>query len=364
MARGDENATVATADGPAIFSRRAIVRLYVGVGALALALTVIDVTGVFGWTVSSTALGLLGLIAVLPLADQIRKLKFGAFEAELAGRVENVETLVTDISDRVNTPDEPDRGEVADVVRMIARSESGSASTASAVLERVVWVDDEPAGNRLEIAELQKRFDVVPATTTGDGLRELTKSPETTIVITDAVRHEDGRVNLQAGRELIAEIRERYPYVPVYVYCGPGSIGQQGEELEVGARLVTSSWTTLARQLRTDARAAFEAATAEALRAKTGEVEAQTDGGIDFLAAVNGRRIAVEAKDWRRPPTASALEATIETLRRWLDDGVAEQALLVTPRRVLLPKQIDRLPPGVTVVTVGEIGSALGNSGG
>jgi hypothetical protein len=339
-----------------IFSRKHVVKFYLALATLAVLLTVVDVTGVFGWEVSSTALGFLALLAVLPFADQIRKLKFGSFEAELAARVENMETLVTDLSDHVNNPEEPDVRREPGPARLLAQS---ADATRSAVLERIVWVDDRPAGNRLEMAELQKRFDVVLATNTSDGLRELAKSPETTMVITDAVRVEDGRDHVHAGRDLIAMIAERFPYVPIYVYCGPGSIVHQGEELERGTRLVTSSWTTLATQVRADARAAFEATVAEALREVAADLAAQTAGGVDFVAIVGGTRVAVEAKDWRRTPTASAFDTTVERLQHCLDGGMADRALLVTPRQVLTHQQVDRLPLNVIPVTPDGIASAL-----
>jgi hypothetical protein len=110
-------------------------------------------------------------------------------------------------------------------------------------IRRIVWVDDWPEGNRLEISELQQRFDVVAATSTEAGMDAILSSPEGTAVISDAVRQENGRQNLEAGKQLISHVDEEQPGVPVYIYCGPETAQRYGTELyQAGARLVTDSF--------------------------------------------------------------------------------------------------------------------------
>lgn len=338
-----------------ILSREQVVRLYCGVVVLAVLLAIVDVTGVFGWSVSTAAVGLVGLIAVLPFADQIRKVKIGAFEAELAARMERMEHRVSDISESVTDPgnDSPDVG------LFTLGALDVKVDMPASMPERVVWVDDDPDGNRLEIAELQKRFDVITATDTANGLIEVNKSPHTTLVITDAVRKEDSVLNTHAGVDLIDELGNRFPHVPVYVYCGPESLELQGDELAARSRLATTSWTALARQIRSDARAAFELTVADVLRLEADEVEAQTAGGIDFVAALGEQRVGVEVKDWRRPPNASAFDTTATALRQWLEAGTVDRAVLVTPRDVLPPNRVEQLPDGVEAVVPSGLATAL-----
>jgi CheY-like chemotaxis protein len=335
-----------------LVSRRAARTLYVIAGLAAALVFVVDVTGVFGWTVTSNAAWAIGVLLVIPIADRLRKVKFGDFEAEIAERVNQVEERVADLGD---ASDEANAEEVPTALEWAAKAGDSSS------LDRIVWVDDNPDRNRLYVAELRRRFDVITVTSTKEGLRDVGKQPDSTAVITDAVREEGGRVNRDAGADLLTLLKSEYPQVPVYVFCGPATASRQAAALEqAGARLVTWSWQELAATVRADAHAAFEAHVGAVLRERFERVEAQGHGGVDFVVHSGTEEIGVEAKDWRRRPTQSAFDTATTMLARLVEEGRIGRAVLVAPRDVFAPNQIARVPPGVMLVSVAHLASAFG----
>jgi hypothetical protein len=336
--------------------------LFGGAAVVSVLLLIIQVTDVFHWNahVTTTTLGLVGVLLLVPLAEQLRKLKFGALEAEFSQRVGHIEERLQDLSDSATDPAERERQHEPSAVSEAVPGESEGGGLPASTLSRVVWVDDKPETNRLEIAELRKRFDVITAKSTDDGIVEVGKDPDRTMAISDAVRKERGEINLHAGKQFLDAIRKRFPQVPIYIFCGPGSIERQGEDLEeAGTRLVTSSWTELARQLRSDARMAFEAAVAEELGKLSNQVRAQTSGGLDFVADANRKRYGVEVKDWRRTPTKEAFKITAERLEAEIRDGAIDEGIIVTPRDVVIPAQRDRLAAGIVAVTLDGLAGVL-----
>jgi Restriction endonuclease len=335
-----------------IISRR-VARLLYGIAALAAVFgLVVDVTGIFGWEIDATAVGLIGVLLLVPTAEYLRKLKVGSIEAEFAEKVQYLDRRVTEITDIATEPD----GE-AHVASGPPQAKADSPQL-SRTIHRIVWVDDRPEGNRLEVAELQRRFDVVTATSTQEGLARISERPGETAVITDAVRVEGRQENLNAGLKLLQMVRERYPTIPVYVYCGQSTAESYNEPLEqAGARLVTASFTELARQIRADARTSFEAEVATTLD-EAGEVRAQS-GGIDFVVTLRGMRVGIEAKDYRRTPKARAVDTAVGLLADAIGTGKIMKGLVVAPRDVFIPAQQERAPDGVQLVSVDRLSRVL-----
>jgi hypothetical protein len=218
-----------------------------------------------------------------------------------------------------------------------------------------VWVDDRPESNTLEAAELRRRFDVVQVTSTDEGIAEVAKDPSSTAVITDAVRGAD----LNAGGALIEALARRFPQVPVYVYCGPGSVAQQADDLIArGARMVTASWSELAQRLRRDAAVGFEAAVGDTLRQVADEVERQRHG-VDFVATMGEVRIAVEAKDWRRTPKAEFFDRALAQVAGAIESGDATAGVIVSPVPAAGRAQLERLPQNVEATDLAGLPDAL-----
>lgn len=304
---------------------------------------------------------LLGALLVLPVAERLRTFKIGNIEADFEAVKANVQQLKSEFSglrERTLTPEEESEPRSGEPVDEASPGGAGHRlKTAARTIEHIVWADDVPANNRLEIAELRRRFSVVTAITTEDALAKIS-SPEATMVITDAVRVEDGKTNYEAGIELLGELQGRHPLVPAYVYCGPATARDHAEALRnAGARLVTASFTELADQIRIDARTLFHDDVRGVLE-KHGTVEEQ-GAGTDFVLSIGRRRIGVEARDFRRTPKASAFDRSIGRLEDAIGANQIGQGLLVTPRDVFVAKQRARTPETVELLSIDGLAEAL-----
>lgn len=335
--------------------------IYMAVSVILVTLLAVHVTDIWGWHVDWVTFALLGALLILPVAERLRKFRVGNIEADFETIKANVQQLKSEFSglrERTLTPEEesePSSGESAEEVS--PRVAGHRLKTAARTIEHIVWADDKPANNRLEIAELRRRFSVVTATTTQNALEKIS-SPETTMVITDAVRVEDGKTNYEAGIELLSELQSRHPMTPSYVYCGPATARDHAETLrDAGARLVTASFTELADQIRIDARTLFQD-DVRAVLEKHGTVEEQ-GAGTDFVLSVGQHRIGVEARDFRRTPKASAFDRSIGRLKDAIRAGQIGQGLLVTPRDVFVAKQRAGAPETVELLSIDGLTEAL-----
>lgn len=354
-----EQARASDATVDPIVSRKAARRLYVVAAVAAVLALAIHVTGVFGWEVDSTALGLIALLLAIPLAEQLRKLSFGGFDAEFAEvrqEIGSLEKRVKDIGAQA-----AEEGVAPAAALAAAPAEAGRASEGvpPALLTRIVWVDDaHERNNRLEIAELRQRFDVLAVGSTGEGLAELEKAPRETAVISDAVRYEDGVKNDRAGAQLLEQVRADHPGVPTYVYCGPTSVQLQGEHLyALGARLVTTSFTEVARAISAEARARFEALAHAIVRDRADGVATDVHG-VDYVARVGARTVGVETRDWRRTPPAHAIAKITAQLEAQLDAGALTDAIVVAPVDVFRDEHRQRAGR-VELTSVDKLSEAL-----
>jgi hypothetical protein len=333
--------------------------LYAGAAVAALGALIVNITRPFGWQVDATSVGLIGVLLLIPIAEQLRKLKFGGIEAEFEDRLKrdigNLEKRVKDIGDRASEPIPADQAELEPAPSTVPPGRS---------IRRIVWVDDRPEGNRLEMAELRERFNVVSATSTEAGMDAISSSPEDTAVISDAVREEDGRQNVAAGKQLIARVAKEHPGIPVYIYCGSETAQRYGTELyQAGARFVTDSFTDLHRTIRSDAGRRFESEVKRILQA-AGNLEQPEATGIDYVVEVSGHRIGVVAKNYRRSAAAHHAEAinrAVGRLTNLVDKGDIASGLFVTPRDVFSQAQRQQLPKVVLLLSIDELPETLLN---
>ncbi|MEU5014368.1 response regulator [Streptomyces sp. NPDC021749] len=119
-------------------------------------------------------------------------------------------------------------------------------------LRRVLWVDDHPANNAYEAAQLQALgVDVVQVESTGQGIEALsTAAPPFDAVISDMARNENGSFHAEAGLELVREMRAGGRPVPVFIYASHQALARRSEILAAGGNGVTSSPTQLFALLR------------------------------------------------------------------------------------------------------------------
>lgn len=336
--------------------------LYVAVIVIAGALLVIDIGHPFHWTVDDTALGLLGVLLVIPLIEQLRKLKFGNLELELA----EIDRRVSQVDERLkrevaavaaDTPDE--LAADAAISEGEAPATNGHDGSVLQPLDRIVWVDDEPRNNLALIEEFRERYEVETATSTEEGVRLVERDPERTLVISDASRVERGRRNHAAGEQLTRTLRATYPAMPILIFAGSRTVsGYAGGLTDAGADLVTNSSVELGRSVRgTTARRLTDAV--RSIARKAGEVH-EGRHGLDFVVDRPTDRIGIEVRDWRRKPKPEALDAVWARFDDLLEREVITQAYLVSATDVLIEAQRQRAPRGAEAVTLERLATRLG----
>ncbi|QBE66749.1 response regulator [Pseudoduganella lutea] len=131
--------------------------------------------------------------------------------------------------------------------------EAANASREHNILhpKRVLWVDDRPENNTLQVEQLNRSgIAITLALSTDEALQQL--DHETfNAVITDMHRYENGKNVDDAGVQLIRAAREKFPDLAILVYCSGRAAEQHGGAARAaGARFVTASATRLIAVLK------------------------------------------------------------------------------------------------------------------
>ena len=114
----------------------------------------------------------------------------------------------------------------------------------------VLWVDDNPSHNALQLDQLERRGVVVDtARSTREAIQKLT-GQRYQVIVSDMERIEGGKPVPNAGLELVRTVRTFDRDTPVVIY----SSGRAGKALadtatQIGADLVTGSWYELSEEL-------------------------------------------------------------------------------------------------------------------
>ncbi|MDT0165169.1 hypothetical protein Q9R32_06340 [Actinotalea sp. AC32] len=230
-------------------------------------------------------------------------------------------------------------------------------------VRRILWVDDVPMNNAYEVEAIRRLVDVDEVTSTADAL-ELLATGRYGLVISDAVRVEDGVVNVHAAHDLVAGARDVAPGVPVVVYAGDTTLREHGAALrEAGAADVVATHVDLTTAVRRRARQVFEDAARARLGplAVAGPADLPPELPVDALVDVPGTgRVAVELAGWVRRPKPAAVRGRADRLVPLLDRGAAVAGWIVTPDDVVPPELVAELPAGVEVVSFDELVARLG----
>lgn len=371
---------------PALWARL----LYGVVFLIVLALLFIDVVGISDWNIDNSTIALIVVLAFLPLLGRIKSAKLGTegVSVEMFERVENKLMAVENLTKRNavgvaraaefegmllgadEEVDEPSTAEAVAVPQTLdtehgRRSEGAPATDQPPLpITRIVWVDDNPEGNAPYQEELERRWEVIAATSTSAGQALIAADPARTLVITDAVRDEAGDTNYDAGLELINWSREKYPDVPVVVFAGDVTVQKYGDIFRAArASAVTADFGALLNAIGAIDRRRFMAATVANLKLAGLSLVAQPPG-VDLLARrSDGRRVAIEVKTWQRTPSATLLETAIGQLAVAQRKAGAEEALLIV--RTALPQtaseRLTSLPSGLQIVPLDELAHGLGD---
>jgi CheY-like chemotaxis protein len=149
----------------------------------------------------------------------------------------------------------------ADIQGRLASITSGSDGSAEVqetlprqLLERILWVDDIPANNAYEVAQLETLgVNVTQVTSTDEALAAMTRSrARFDAVISDMGRREEHDYNPDAGLDLIHQLRGKgVDYSgPIFVYASRRALGRRDEIIDAGGNGTTASPTELFALLR------------------------------------------------------------------------------------------------------------------
>ena len=170
-------------------------------------------------------------------------LSIGGMEVSLQAASASVQKQIADLQDqlsalRATVPVEPG----AEMKHLVALAPLDA--------ERILWVDDHPENNAYEVSRLvaKGRF-VRQVRSTNEALAALAHE-HFDKVVTDMERGENGKVEPQAGLDLLEQMRVNDIAVPVFVYCSSQSVGRyQSKLLAAGAAGITASPVQLFEQL-------------------------------------------------------------------------------------------------------------------
>jgi CheY-like chemotaxis protein len=199
------------------------------------------------------------LIRVLPhvpgvVADLRRALRTRAFRVKVGGAeltveeaTEQLRRQVTDLQNHL----------AAQLAAEAARGETlpptpdgidlGAAPAAEQARPTVLWVDDDPDDNTLELVKLREDgIEVLLARTTAEALDVLSLRRGVGAIVTDLGRSEDGEFRSHAGLALLRQLGEAEHDQPVLIYTSGRRVELDRQDaLDAGAAVVTSSPTEL-----------------------------------------------------------------------------------------------------------------------
>ena len=114
----------------------------------------------------------------------------------------------------------------------------------------MLWVDDHPERNALQVDQLERRGVVVDtARSTKEALQKLT-GQRYQLIVSDMERAEGGKPVPNAGLELIRTVRTFDRDTPVVIYAaGPAGKILADTATQIGADLVTNSWFELSQEM-------------------------------------------------------------------------------------------------------------------
>jgi CheY-like chemotaxis protein len=116
----------------------------------------------------------------------------------------------------------------------------------------ILWVDDNPDANALELAKLREDgLEVLVARSTAEAMDVLSLRRGVRAVVTDLGRSEDGEFRSHAGLALLRQLKEAEQDQPVLVYTSTrrAELDRQ-DALDAGATTVTASPTELFAAVR------------------------------------------------------------------------------------------------------------------
>ena len=205
------------------------------------------------------------LIRVIPhvpgVAADLRKamrtraftVKVGGVELSVEDATEQLRRQVADLQTHMAT-ELAERGEPAPGPPASPGAADGAAAGPVAGQDRatILWVDDAPDDNALELAKLRDDgLEVLLARSTAEAMDVLSLRRGIRAIVTDLGRSEDGEFRSHAGLALLRQLGEAEQDQPVLVYTSARRVDLDRQDaLDAGATAVTASPTELFAALR------------------------------------------------------------------------------------------------------------------
>jgi CheY-like chemotaxis protein len=200
-----------------------------------------------------------GVVADLRKAMRTRAftVKIGGVELSIEDAAEQLRRQVTDLQTQL-AAQLAQRGDAgpgppaAPGAPPDAPDGAGAGPAADRGRATVLWVDDDPDGNALELAKLRDDgLEVLLARSTAEAMDVLSLRRGVRAIVTDMGRAEDGEFRSHAGLALLRQLHEAEQDQPVLVYTSARRVELDRQDaLDAGATAVTASPTELFAALR------------------------------------------------------------------------------------------------------------------
>ena len=206
-----------------------------------------------------------GVVADLRRAMRTRAftVKIGGVELSVEEAAEQLRRQITDLQTHMadqlaERPPAGPAGPPGPPSSPGAEADTAAAPAADQGRPTVLWVDDNPEANTLELAKLRDDgVEVLIARSTAEAMDVLSLRRGVGAIVTDMGRTEDGEFRSHAGLALLRQLHEAEQSQPVLVYTSTRRVELDRQDaLDAGATVVTSSPTELFAALRRDLAAA------------------------------------------------------------------------------------------------------------
>jgi CheY-like chemotaxis protein len=195
-----------------------------------------------------------GVVADLRRAMRTRAftVKIGGVELSVEEAAEQLRRQVTDLQTHManQLAERPPAAPAGPPAPLGAETAAGPA--AGQGRPTLLWVDDNPEANTLELAKLRDDgVEVLLARSTAEAMDVLSLRRGVGAIVTDMGRTEDGEFRSHAGLALLRQLHEAEQSQPVLVYTSTRRVElDRRDALDAGATIVTSSPTELFAALR------------------------------------------------------------------------------------------------------------------
>ena len=201
------------------------------------------------------------LIRVIPhipgvVADLRRAMRTRAFTVKIGGAELSVEEAAEQLRRQVTDLQTHMANQLAERPPADPPAPIGAEAAAGPAADQgrptVLWVDDNPEANTLELAKLRDDgVEVLLARSTAEAMDVLSLRRGVGAIVTDMGRTEEGEFRSHAGLALLRQLHEAEQSQPVLVYTSTRRVELDRQDaLDAGATVVTSSPTELFAALR------------------------------------------------------------------------------------------------------------------